>query len=164
MPEDQKGGQEVVGRYDDGREPADGVAADGGHIAVKAVHDVPVGVFAHGQPVGIDDLVKDIRLDIIINIDAQPGRDPVDYIPECQVEDRAPDHDSQHDSQLVCLITCNDINQVFAGNAGDQTQRRTDDAKQGIESDRAFVSGTVGEDSFPVINDFPEGTVLDPAE
>ena len=96
MPENQKCGQKIISRNDDCREPADGIAADSRNITVKAVHDITIGEFAHGKPVRIDDLIKDICLDIIINIDTQSGRYPIYNTFECQVEDGTSYHDCKH--------------------------------------------------------------------
>ena len=164
MPEDQKCSQEVVGGDHDGRKPADGIAADGADIAVEAVHDVAVGVPAHGQPVGINDLIKDICLNIIIDINAQLGRDPADDTLECQTEYRAAHHDGKHQGQLVCLIAGNDIDQIFTGYAGNQPKGGADDSQQGIEGDCSFVFGTIRKNPLPVVKDFSEGAVFNAAE
>ena len=164
MPEDQEGRQEVVGGNHDGWKPADGIAADGVDIAVEAVHDVAVGVLAHGQPVGINDLVKDICLNIIIDINAQLGRDPADDTLKCQAEYRAAHHDGNHQGQLFCLVAGNDIDQIFTGYAGNQPKGGADDSQQGIEGDCSFVFGAIRKNPLPVVKDFSEGAVFNTAE
>lgn len=63
----------------------------------------------------------------------------------------------------ICLIAGDNIDQIFTGNAIDQAQRGADNTEDGIKKDSPFVADTVGEDPFPVIDDLPEGTVLDTA-
>ena len=77
--------------------------------------------------------------------------------------DSAAGHDRDHHAQLFCLIAGDNIDQIFAGNTGDQPQRGTDNTEDGIKENRSFVADTVGEDPFPVVDDLPEGTVLDTA-
>ncbi len=65
----EKGRYKMIHCNDNRREPADCVAADRSNIAVETVEYVTVCVFADFQPVRINDFVKNIRLDVVIDGD-----------------------------------------------------------------------------------------------
>ena len=44
----------------------------------KAVQDISVGVVVQGQPVRVHDLVENIRLNVIVDVNAHLGGDPAD--------------------------------------------------------------------------------------
>ena len=71
MKDHKEGGNKPIHGYDNRREPADCIAADRSNIAVEAVEYVTVCVFADFQPVRIDDFVKNIRLDVVIDGDTK---------------------------------------------------------------------------------------------
>ena len=122
MPDDKKRDNKIVDGNDDGRKPPDGVPADRAHITVKAVQKIAVAVFIHSFPVHIDDLVKDVRLDVVVDINIQLDGNPVDQVGKHQAEYSAAQHDRNHQSQLLPLIAGDDIHQILAGHAGDQSK------------------------------------------
>src|SRR5699024_1700889 len=66
----------IINRNDNSRKPTDGIAAHRSDISIEAVKNISIRILIQSQPVRIYDLVKNIRLNIIININAQLGRDP----------------------------------------------------------------------------------------
>ena len=153
MQDHEKCGDEVVDRDDDRREPADGIAADRADIPVEAVQDIAVGILVERQPVRIHDLVENVRLDIIIDIDAELRRDPADDAAEHQAEHRAPQHDGYHYPQFAGIVPGDDIDDILAGHTADQPHRCTEYTKDQVKCDGALVPGAVAEDPFPVVYD-----------
>ena len=46
-------------------------------------------------------LIENIRLDVVVDIDADPGGDPADQAGKNQTEDRAAQHDRDHGAELA---------------------------------------------------------------
>ena len=160
MEDDQKGGREAVDGDDDAGQPADGVAADGGDVAVEAVEHVAVGIAGQGQPVRVHDLVENICLDIVVDIDAQSGGNAAEHAVQGQTDYGASHHDDNENGQLAGLVAGDDINEVLACHAADQAHGGAEDAQEHIEHDGKLIPGAVGEDPLPVVDDLPEGAVL----
>ena len=89
MHDHKKCSDKIINRDYDRRKPADRIAADRADIPVEPVEDIAIGILVQRQPVRVHDLVKDIRLNIIVDINAQLRRDPADDTAECQAENRA---------------------------------------------------------------------------
>ena len=71
MQDYEKGGNKPIHGNDNRREPANCVAADRSNVAVETVEYVTVCVFADFQPVRINDFVKNIRLDVVVDGDTK---------------------------------------------------------------------------------------------
>ena len=149
----------IVNRNNNGRKPADGIAAHGPDISVETVENVSVGILIQRQPVRIYDLVKNIRLDIIINVNAQLGRDPADNTAEGQAEYGTAHHNSDHYPELAGLKSCNNINKILAGHTADQSHRSTENTQDHIKHNGSLIPGAVAEDPLPVLYDLTEGSV-----
>ena len=121
-------GEELVDGDDDGRQPTDGIAAHSSHVTRKPVEHVAVAVLVDGHPVGIDDLVEDITLYIVVDVDLQFQCDTPQDIANHQTEQCAAHHDNHHDPQFRHLIARDDVYHVFPGNAAYQSQCGADDA------------------------------------
>ena len=137
--DDEEGDDEIVHEDDDRREPADGVAGDRAHVAGKAVEQIAVGVLAHGVPVRVDDPVKDIRLDVVADVDAQLHVEAAKPVADGQVEDRGRHcHGHQH-PELVRLVAGDHVQQVLAHQAAHDAERRADQAHDRRVHDRPLV-------------------------
>ena len=71
MQDYEKGGYHPIHSKDNRRAPADCVAADRSNVAVETVEYVTVCVLADYQPVSINDFVKNIRLDVVVDGDTK---------------------------------------------------------------------------------------------
>ena len=158
----KKGGDKVIDCNNNGRKPADGIAADRADISIETVQDISIGILVQCQPVRIHDLIKDIRLDIIVDINAELGRDPADHAAKYQAEHGTSHHDSHHDPESAGIMAGNDVDHILAGHAADQSHRGTEDTKNNIEYDGAFIPGAIRENPLPVVDDLSEGSVLPP--
>ena len=161
MPDHKEGRYEIENRDDDGGQPGDGVFADGHHVGIEAVEQIAAGILADGHPVRVDDLVEDIRLDIVVDIDGEPGRNAVDEIREGQTESGAAEHDGDHKAELITLIAGDDIDHMFAGDARDERHGGAEHAEQDIKHDHPAIALAVGKDPAPVIQNLAEGAVMD---
>ena len=110
-------------------------------------------VMAEGEPVGVYDFIKNICLNRIIDIDTEPCGDSVQHGVDDQREDRRADHYDHEKGKLFCLVACDDINQVLARNAADESHGRAEDAEEGIKDNGSLISGAVREYPFPVVQD-----------
>lgn len=139
MPDHGEGGKEIIDGDHNGGKPADGVAADGIHISIEPVQDIAIGIFADREPVRVDDLIKNIRLDIVVDKNTEAGGDPADQAPEQKAEQRTADHNDQQQGETVRLVPRHDINGILARHTADKAQRSTDNSQHSIKQDRPFV-------------------------
>ena len=160
MPDHRKRDDKVVDRNDDRREPADRVGAHRLHVAVEAAQNIAARILADRLPVDVDDPVKDVGLDIVIDVDAELCRDPVDQAGEQQTEHRTAHHDRDQDPQLFRLVARNHVDHVLADDARYHAQGGAHDAKDHIEHDGPFIALAVAEDPAPVLQDLLKGPVL----
>ena len=121
---------------------------------------VTAAVIVDSFPVHIDDLVENIRLDVVIDINAQLGGNAVDDAGKGQAEYRAAQHDGDHQPQAAAVIPGDDIDGHLAGHAGHQAEAGTHDAKDRIKQDRQLIALAVGEDPAPVVQDLPQAAIL----
>ena len=155
-----KSQNEPVHRNDDRRQPVDGIGADRTDVSVEPVEDITIAVPADGQPVRVNDLVKNIRLNVIIDINAQPRGDPADNAVKDQAEQGAADHDQDQCSQPVGLVVGDDANDLHTCQAADHTHRHTENTQDHIKSNGLLMPGTVRKNPFPVIDDLLKGAVF----
>ena len=160
MQDHEEGRDKVIDCNDNRRKPADRIAADRADITVKAVQDIAVGILIQSQPVCVYNLIKNIRLDVIIDINAQLRRDSADNAAECQTEDSTSHHNRNHDPQLARLIACDNIDHVFARHTADQPHGCTEDTEDHIENNSAFISCAVTEDPLPVVYNLAKSPVF----
>ena len=66
VPQNDKRGDKVVDCNDDRREPAHRIVAHRGDITVETVQDISVRILAERQPVRVDHLVEDVRLNVVV--------------------------------------------------------------------------------------------------
>ena len=151
MENHEKAGEELVQGNHDGRQPTDGIAAHRTDITGKAVQYIPVGILIDCHVIRIDNLVEDIRLNIVVDIDVQFRSDAADEAAEHQAEHRATHHDAHHDPQLAALVTRNDINHVFPGNTTHQSHGGTENPQYQIKSNGSLVAQAIRKDPPPVI-------------
>ena len=163
MRQDQEGRDEAVERDQDRREPAHGVAADGAGVVVEAVDDVAALVLVELRPVAVDDLGEDAGADVVADADTDFQRDPAEQVFKHQAEEGAADHDAKQQPDAGGPVADDDVEGKLRHQAGDQAERRADDAEDRIEDDRPLIALAVGKDPFPVVQDLPEGPVLDAA-
>ena len=71
MPDDDKCQCKIIECDDDGGKPADGVLAHGRDVGIEAVQDVSARVGVDRLPVHVNDLVEDVRLDVVVDIDGK---------------------------------------------------------------------------------------------
>ena len=160
VPDHGEGHDKIIDCDDDGRKPADGVFADGAHIAVEAVEQIAAGIGADGLPVHIDDLIEDIRLDIVVDGNAEFRGNARNDTAEDKIEKRAAKHDTDHQAKLGGLIAGDDIDDILAGDAGDDAKAGAEDAEQRIKQDGELIAPAVGKDPTPIVQDLAEGTFL----
>ena len=153
MPNNRKCCDKVVNCYDDRRQPADRISTDRIDIAVKTIQNISITILINLHPVGIDDLIKNIRLNIIIDIDTQFCRNTSNHISNRKTKKCTSKCDQDHDPQLTHLISCDDIDHIFTCHTSNQSHGCAENTKDRVESDRSFISFAVGKDPFPVVND-----------
>ena len=162
MPDQREGDDEVIERNDDRGQPGDGVFADGADVAVEAVEQVSAGIGIDGLPVHVDDLVKDIRLDVIIDVDAELCGNAADQVGKQQAEAGAAQQNGNQKAQLAGLVAGDDIDQFLAGHAGNQRKAGAENAEERVKDHRRLVPPGIAEDPAPVLQDLPEGALLLP--
>ena len=151
MENHEKRGDEIVYGDEDRRKPAYGIAADCPDISVKSVENIPIRILIQGKPVCIDDLVKNIRLNVVVDIDAELCGNPVYNTAKQQTKSGTSHHDQNHDPKLAHLMTGNDIDHVFAGHTADKPHGCAEDSEKGIKCNGPLVSRTVAENPLPVV-------------
>ena len=104
-----------------------------------------------GQPVRVHDLVENIRLNVIVDVNAHLGGDPADDTVKGQAENSASHHNRHHNPQSAGVIAGNDVDHVFAGHTADQPQGSAENAQKQIKKNSPFVTEAVAEDPFPVV-------------
>ena len=97
MQDDHKCRHQLIKCNDNRRKPADGIAADRTNIAIKTIQNVSIAILTDLHPVRINNLIKNIRLNIIVNIN----------------------------TKLTRLITRNDIDQILTRHTARKSKRRT---------------------------------------
>ena len=156
MQDHKEAGEELVHGNHDGRQPTDGISAHRANVTGKSVQHIPVAILVDGHVVRIDNLVEDIRLNIVVDGNVQLGGDAADEATEHQTEDRAAHHDAHHDPQLAGLIPRDDINQVFPGDATHQSHGRTENPQDQVKGDSSLVAQAIRENPFPVVQNLLE--------
>ena len=114
--------------------PADGIAADRTDIRIKPVQNIPIGILIHRQPVRIHNLIKNLRLDIIVYIKSQFHGISAYQTGKNQTDHRTGHHADQHDPQLIHPEICNNIDQIFAEHRRTQAESRAADSEDRIEN------------------------------
>ena len=122
MPDNRKCCDKVVNCYNDRRQPADRISTDRIDIAVKTIQNISITILINLHPVGIDDLIKNIRLNIIIDIDTQFCRNTSNHISNRKTKKCTSKCDQDHDPQLTHLISCDDIDHIFTCHTSKQRE------------------------------------------
>ena len=156
--DDTQCGEKLIDGDDDGGKPTDGVGAHRAYIACEAVQYVAVAVAVDGHPVGIDDLVENVTLDVVVDADLKLQCHAAKHVADYKTEKRTAHHHDHHDPQFCHLVAGDDVDEVFACYARHQAQRAADDAEDDVEQDGALVFPTVGENPAPVVEDFAQRT------
>ena len=160
MPDHNKCCHKIINCDNNRRQPADRISTYRIHITVKTVQHISVTVPVNLKPVCIDDFIKNICLNIIINIDTELRGNPADYIRKSQAENGTSHSQHNHDPQLVGLVSGNDIDHILTCHTAHKPHRGAENAEQRIEHDRSLVFFTVRENPFPVVNNLGKGPVF----
>ena len=154
---DKKGSEKGVEGNDQIGQPAHRVGGHRTHIAVEAVEDVAVGVAAQLQPVGVQHLVKDGSLNVVVHHQTDFGGNTGDQALEYQAEQRRTDHQGDHQPQLGGLITGDDINGVLTGHRRHQSQGGADHTQHHIDQHRPLVAPGIAKNPPPVLQHLAKG-------
>ena len=125
MQDDHKCCHQLIKCNDNRRKPADGIAADRTNIAIKTIQNVSIAILTDLHPVRINNLIKNIRLNIIVNINTKLRGNPVNQALKQQTEHLSSNHHKKQHRKLTRLITRNDINQILTRHTARKSKRRT---------------------------------------
>ena len=102
-------GDKVINSKNYGGKPAYGIAADSADVASETVEDIAVCIVIESQPVGVNNLVKDIRLNVVADIYAYFRIDSAENTAENKTEDRTANCNGYKYPQLAGVVACDNI-------------------------------------------------------
>ena len=92
-------------------------------------------------------------------MDTQLCADPADQAAKEQGKYRTADHDTDQKRELFHLIPGNNINHIFTGDAADESQTCAKNTEKNIKENGTLISGTVGKNPLPVVDNFRKASV-----
>ena len=93
-------GKEGIGRHDQIRQPVDGVAGHGAGVAGKAVQQVAAGEAVQLLPVGVQQPVIDLRLNVVVDPQGDAGGDAGGDAAQQQPDQGRQQHHQNDEPQL----------------------------------------------------------------
>ena len=155
----RQGGDEGINAYHQVRQPPDGAGGHGSGVGGQAAEQVAAGEIVQGLPVGPQQPVKHLRLDVVVH----PQGDFRGYAggdaAEQQPHQGRGHHHRDDEPQPVAVIAGDDVNGVFAGHGGHQTQRGAGYPQDGVEPHRPAITLCIAPDPLPVVPYFGKRTV-----
>ena len=96
----RQSGNKGIGRHDQIRQPVDGVAGHGAGVVGQAVQQIAAGKAVQRLPVGVQQPVKDLRLNVVIDPQGNAGGDAGGDAAQQQPDQGRQQHHKDHEPQL----------------------------------------------------------------
>ena len=146
----RQGGGEGVRRDDQVRQPADGAGGHGAHVGGQAAEQVAAGKRVQGPPVGPQQAVEHLGLDIVVHPEGDFRGNAGGDAAQQQTHQGRGHHHGDDEPQVVAVVAGDDVDGVFAGHGRHQAQGGAGHAQDGIEPHRPPVALGIAPDPLPV--------------